>query len=189
MAFVLLNSTMRSQFQLFPILRNLPSVLPLHMTEFLCPYFKLPTGSQSALLLNQPHLQPAPALFSSVTSSSRLSKSSSLAVPLHPALFTAAVEVVPDLVEQPGGEVETPIHNALNWQYSRFGHQVRDSLYGAILRNEDGSCWQVKLSQPLQDKRKDRLRKYETPMWAMAPEPSYLPSPPKSNSVSPSAMA
>ena len=83
---------------------------------------------------------------------------------IAPALFTAAVEVVPDLVEQPGGEVETPIHNALNWQYSRFGHQAKASLYGAILRNEDSSCWQVKLSQPLQDKRKDRLRKYETPV-------------------------
>ncbi len=83
---------------------------------------------------------------------------------IAPALFTAAVEVVPDLDVLPGGEIETPIHEALNWRYSRFGHQVKASLYGAILRNEDGAPWQVKLSQPRYDKRKDRFCKYETPI-------------------------
>jgi hypothetical protein len=84
---------------------------------------------------------------------------------ISPALFKATVEIVPDLIERPGGEVETPLHDVLNWRYIRFGHQSRTMLYGAILRNEDGSSWQVKLSHPLLDKRKGngRIRKYETP--------------------------
>ncbi len=95
---------------------------------------------------------------------------------IAPSLFAAAVEVVPDLVEQPGGEVETPIHDALNWHYSRFGYQARATLYGAILRNEDGSCWQVKLSALIQDKQKGKLRKYETPIGNGAKP--FLPSVP-----------
>lgn len=84
---------------------------------------------------------------------------------IAPSLFAATVEVVPDMVYHPGGDTETPIHDALNWKYSRFGYQARSTMYGAILRNEDGACWQVKLSNPIQDQQKGgKLRKYETPI-------------------------
>lgn len=83
---------------------------------------------------------------------------------IDPTLFATAVEAVPDLITLPGGEVDAPIHSALNWTYSRFGHQANPAKYAALFQNEDGSTWQAKLSQPLQDKSKQRLRKYETPV-------------------------
>jgi Domain of unknown function (DUF3854) len=74
---------------------------------------------------------------------------------IDPALFTATVQIVPELVTLPGGEVEAPIHTALNWNYTRFGSQAnRGELWAALLLNEDGSTWQAKLSQPRVDTKK-----------------------------------
>jgi Domain of unknown function (DUF3854) len=61
------------------------------------------------------------------------------------------------------GEVSAPIHEALNWRYTRFGQQSRDNLYGALLLNADGSTWQAKLSNPRTDA-KGKAQKYETPV-------------------------
>ncbi|MBE9182466.1 DUF3854 domain-containing protein [Oculatella sp. LEGE 06141] len=82
---------------------------------------------------------------------------------IAPTLFTASVQVVSDVELLPGGEVSTPLHDALGWRYTRFGHKAKSSLFGALLLNEDGSTWQAKLSQPRTDKTKrDRIIKYET---------------------------
>lgn len=83
---------------------------------------------------------------------------------IHPALYSACVQVVPDLVISAGGEVNTPIHDALGWRYTRFGNQVRATLYAALLVNEDGSCWQAKLSSLRIDPKKQTYQKYETPV-------------------------
>jgi hypothetical protein len=73
---------------------------------------------------------------------------------IAPDLFKATVQVIPDLIPLPGGEVETPIHSALNWHYSRFGQQAQGELWAALLLNEDDSTWQAKLSQPRVDSTK-----------------------------------
>ncbi|NJL55784.1 hypothetical protein HC928_11760 [bacterium] len=67
---------------------------------------------------------------------------------IAPSLFRAAIEIVPDQITLPGGEVETPIHDALNWRVVRFGYQVKETLYAAIFRNEDGSPWQANSTKP-----------------------------------------
>lgn len=82
---------------------------------------------------------------------------------IDPGLFEAAVQIHRDIEILPAGDVETPIHEALNWHYPRFGKQATPSLYAAILYNEDGTCWQAKLSDPIVDQAKQKVRKYETP--------------------------
>lgn len=77
------------------------------------------------------------------------------------SLFAATVQICSDLEIDPAGEPTTPIHDALGWHYTRFGLQVKQTLYGALLLNEDGSCWQAKLSQPRKDDG-GKLIKYET---------------------------
>jgi hypothetical protein len=82
---------------------------------------------------------------------------------IDPELFQASVSLVRDIETRAGGEVSAPIHEALNWRYTRFGQQSRDNLYGALLLNADGSTWQVKLSHPRTDA-KGKAQKYETPI-------------------------
>ncbi|MBF2077634.1 MAG: DUF3854 domain-containing protein [Synechococcales cyanobacterium T60_A2020_003] len=83
---------------------------------------------------------------------------------IHPDLYATAVRVVGDLESQTAGEAEAPIHDALNWRYRRFGLKANQAIVAALLLNEDGSCWQAKLSDPKQDKKSGKLRKYETPV-------------------------
>jgi Domain of unknown function (DUF3854) len=83
---------------------------------------------------------------------------------INPDLYAAAVRVVSDLESPIPGEVEAPIHEALNWRYRRFGHTASKSFLAALLLNEDGSCWQAKLSTPKLDKPSGKIRKYETPV-------------------------
>jgi Domain of unknown function (DUF3854) len=78
-------------------------------------------------------------------------------------LFQASVSLVRDIETGVGGEVSAPIHEALNWRYTRFGQQSRDSFYAALLLNEDDSTWQAKLSNPRTDT-KGKSQKYETPV-------------------------
>ncbi len=82
---------------------------------------------------------------------------------ISPALFRASVEIVNDTEVLPGGDVRYPIHEALNWHITRFGRQARANLQAAILLNEDGSPWQVKLSHPRIDRQKGEPNKYEAP--------------------------
>jgi len=87
-------------------------------------------------------------------------RGSAIALPL----FQTTVQIVPDLVTHAGGEVETPIHNAFNWKYTRFAQQVKATLLAALLVNEDGTVWQGKLNNPKWDAKKGKSRKYETPV-------------------------
>ncbi|MEP0898462.1 DUF3854 domain-containing protein [Leptolyngbya boryana FACHB-1624] len=49
-----------------------------------------------------------------------------------------------------GGDVIYPIHESLNWHVTRFGAKAREQLDAALLKNEDDSIWQAKLSRTLQ---------------------------------------
>jgi hypothetical protein len=85
---------------------------------------------------------------------------------IDPQFWGSAIEIVADIDVGSGGEVSYPIHDALNWRVTRFGQQARQSQAAAIFLNEDGSCWQAKLQQPIWDKDKQKPRKYETPVGA-----------------------
>jgi len=73
-------------------------------------------------------------------------------------LFRSAIDFHQDVEVSPGGTVTTPIHDALNWQYTRFGHQAKDFLLAALFVNEDGSCWQAKLSKPRPDQKYESVK-------------------------------
>lgn len=87
-----------------------------------------------------------------------------------PDLFAAGVSIVPDLELAAGGEVlGTPIHDALGWQYRRFGYKAHSSQYAALLftlnpeHEGEREVFQAKLSQPIFDRKKGKHRKYESP--------------------------
>lgn len=83
---------------------------------------------------------------------------------INPALFERTVQVVPDtLTDLSTHEVSYPIHEALNWKLTRFGHQARTTQYAALILNDDGRVWQAKLSNPRLDKDQGKHRKYEVP--------------------------
>jgi hypothetical protein len=83
---------------------------------------------------------------------------------IAPALYAAAIKLAGDLESDAVGEISTPIHEALNWRYSRFGLRANQSLRAALLLNEDGACWQAKLASPKLDRKTGKARKYETPI-------------------------
>ncbi|HEY9627256.1 MAG TPA: plasmid replication protein, CyRepA1 family [Coleofasciculaceae cyanobacterium] len=82
---------------------------------------------------------------------------------IDPQLFQAVVRLCQDLETTATRDLETPIHDALNWHYTRFGQRTKEPLQAALLLNEDNSCWQAKLSRPLIDSIKGKTRKYEAP--------------------------
>lgn len=64
-------------------------------------------------------------------------------------LYEALAEFLPELEYGYGGEVlRTPIHEALGWKFTRFGHQAHKPLEAFVFRNEDGSIWQLILNKP-----------------------------------------
>jgi hypothetical protein len=91
---------------------------------------------------------------------------------IAPCLYQVATRLVGDTESLPGGEVAYPIHEALNWRVTRFGYQARTNLYAVLLINEDGSCWQAKLSHPRHNS-KGKTQKYETPIGNSSR--TYLP--------------
>ncbi len=91
---------------------------------------------------------------------------------IAPVLFESAIALVSDTETFAGGDVAYPIHEALNWHVTRFGYQARETLYAALLQNEDGSTWQAKLNTPRTDG-KGKAQKYETPVGNGAR--AYLP--------------
>jgi Domain of unknown function (DUF3854) len=93
---------------------------------------------------------------------------------IAPSLYASGIQILTDTVIQAGRDVSYPIHEALNWRVTRFGRQVRQTQYAAIFRNEDQSCWQAKLHQPIWDQSQQKARKYETPVGAGAR--AYLPA-------------
>ena len=87
---------------------------------------------------------------------------------IDPRLFQASIEVVTDLEIGSDREATYPIHEALNWRITRFGQQARQNQSAALFLNEDRSCWQAKLQDPIWDKDKQKPRKYETPVGSGA---------------------
>ena len=71
---------------------------------------------------------------------------------ISPELFDTAVEFHQDVEITDGKDAETPIHDELGWHFTRFGHQCKDPIYAAFLRNEDGSLWQAVVNIPNGDK-------------------------------------
>ena len=88
---------------------------------------------------------------------------------IAPDLFDCSVSFASDLEVTLGGDVSTPIHDALGWQYRCFGHQPRSSLQAALLFaiNPEADwalqVFQAKLSEPVFDRAKGKPRKYESP--------------------------
>lgn len=81
---------------------------------------------------------------------------------IAPSLYQSAVQIVADVEIDAQGNTTTPIHDALNWKFTRFGYQVKPTQYAALLLNEDGSVHQAKLANPLTDG-EGKLRRYEAP--------------------------
>jgi hypothetical protein len=92
---------------------------------------------------------------------------------IKPNLYRANIRLVSDTESDISGEVCYPIHEALNWHVTRFGHQSRDPIEAALIQNEDGSTFQAKLNKPRFDKEKNTVRKYESPVGGGAL--AYLP--------------
>jgi hypothetical protein len=82
---------------------------------------------------------------------------------IEAGLFSHAVCIAADIEQRPGGDVESPIHDALNWRYTRFANQAKSTVFAALMQQETGECWQAKLSKPRKDG-KGKLQKYETPV-------------------------
>ncbi len=62
-------------------------------------------------------------------------------------LFSACTEFHSDIEVTSWGDVETPIHDLMNWgSYKRFRQQANDNFYACFLLNEDGSIWQAIIS-------------------------------------------
>ncbi|MCC2695232.1 plasmid replication protein, CyRepA1 family [Nodularia sp. LEGE 04288] len=80
------------------------------------------------------------------------------------SLYTDNIRIASDIEISAGRDASTPIHDALNWKYTRFGHQVKPTIHAAIFLNEDSSPWQAKLSSPRTDTKKSQIQKYETPV-------------------------
>lgn len=78
-------------------------------------------------------------------------------------LFERTIQIVSDIQVNPGGDVESPINDALNWSYTRFGATARPNQMAALFTNEDGTIWQAKLQTPRLDRKKGKPIKYETP--------------------------
>jgi len=76
------------------------------------------------------------------------------------SLFNTCVEFHTDLEISIGGDLQTPIHNALNWTYTRFGYAVKPNLFAAFYLQEMGDPWQLKLSE--QRAKDGKVIKYES---------------------------
>ncbi|OYE06182.1 DUF3854 domain-containing protein [Nostoc sp. 'Peltigera membranacea cyanobiont' 232] len=76
-------------------------------------------------------------------------------------LFKHCIEFHEDQEFDYGGEVTTPIHEALNWTFTRFTQQVKEPMYAAFFMNEDGTVWQAIVS--LWDEDRQRPYSYLAP--------------------------
>lgn len=90
---------------------------------------------------------------------------------IAPSLFHECIKIRQDVEIGPGGDISTPIHDALGWHYTRFGQKAHESLFAALFAQETGEEWQAKLSKPrLKD---GKELKYETPIRSGSR--AYLP--------------
>jgi hypothetical protein len=93
---------------------------------------------------------------------------------IEPEIFDFNVEIIADEIIESGGEVNYPIHEALNWNPAKWrtvwlsGKQQRPEMFGALIHAwnpllSKSEVFQVKLSNPLIDHKKGKPRKYENP--------------------------
>ena len=94
---------------------------------------------------------------------------------IDPVLLNECIEFHEDVEFDAGMTMETPIHEELGWYYVRFPRQVREPIYAAFLRNEDGSLWQAVISEWVEDKQ--RPYKYIAPKGCG--DRAFLPPVPK----------
>ncbi|MBP5973606.1 DUF3854 domain-containing protein [Brasilonema sp. CT11] len=80
---------------------------------------------------------------------------------IDPVMLDTGIEFHEDIESTDGGDVYAPIHEALGWEYRRFGHKANEPFYAAFFKNEDGSIWQAIVS--LWDEEKERPYKYLAP--------------------------
>ncbi len=80
---------------------------------------------------------------------------------IDPELFDACIKFHQDVEFNDGHDVSTPIHDAMGWEFKRFGHFSNEPVYAAFLMNEDGSIWQAVVS--LWDEERQRSYRYLAP--------------------------
>jgi putative DNA primase/helicase len=67
---------------------------------------------------------------------------------IDPELFDSCVEFHRECEWTSGMDASFPIHEALGWHKARFTKQIGKELFGAFLKNEDGTIWQVIVNIP-----------------------------------------
>jgi putative DNA primase/helicase len=80
---------------------------------------------------------------------------------IDPDLFDACIEFHESQEYDYGGDVATPIHEELDWKFTRFTQQVKEQFYAAFFKNEDGTTWQAIVG--LWDDKKQRPYRYLAP--------------------------
>lgn len=80
---------------------------------------------------------------------------------IDPEIFNVCIDFHEDVEFNDGHDVSTPIHDALGWDFKRFGHSANEPMYAAFLMNEDGSIWQAVVS--LWDEERQRPYRYIAP--------------------------
>jgi hypothetical protein len=78
------------------------------------------------------------------------------------SLQRVATELLTDLAVGYGGEVSTPIADALGFKYRRFGRQANESQQALSFVNEDGTVWQAKIFET--DRQDGRSGQYLAPV-------------------------
>ena len=80
------------------------------------------------------------------------------------ALSLQRVATIPltDLEVSYGGEISTPIADALGFKYRRYGRQANESRQALSFVNEDGSTWQAKIFET--DRQDGRSGQYLAPV-------------------------
>jgi hypothetical protein len=78
------------------------------------------------------------------------------------SLQRVATEHLEDLAIGYGGDISTPIADALGFKYRRFGRQANESQQALSFVNEDGTVWQAKIFET--DRQDGRSGQYLAPV-------------------------
>jgi putative DNA primase/helicase len=76
-------------------------------------------------------------------------------------LFNACIEFHESREYSYGNDISTPIHDELDWKFTRFTQQAEDTFYAAFFKNEDGTTWQAIVG--MWDEDKQRPYRYLAP--------------------------
>jgi len=78
------------------------------------------------------------------------------------SLQRVATKPLTDLEVSYGGDVETPIADALGFRYRRYGRQANETQHALSFVNEDGTVWQAKIFET--DRQDGRSGQYLAPV-------------------------